>query len=108
MPSNDLHSAPSTANASAPFALEVRDLAFSHGGFDVFRDVSFSLKAGELSFLMGGRTDPVNRRCSDALRDGRIRQGASSFSKALRSTHRIAVSAAKWLSFRTALLSMTI
>ena len=53
MPSNDLHSVPSTANASAPFALEVRDLAFSYGGFDVFRDVSFSLKAGELAFLMG-------------------------------------------------------
>ena len=53
MPSSDPHPDPLTGIPSVPIALEARDLAFSYGGADVFRDVSFSLKAGELAFLVG-------------------------------------------------------
>lgn len=53
MPSSDPHPDPSTEAASAPLALEVRDLAFSYGGFDVLQGISFSLEAGELAFLVG-------------------------------------------------------
>ena len=53
MSSNDPHSAPSAATGSASLALEVRDLAFSYGGFDVLQGISFSLEPGELAFLVG-------------------------------------------------------
>lgn len=53
MSSNGPHSAPSAATGSASLALEVGDLAFSYGGFDVLQGISFSLEPGELAFLVG-------------------------------------------------------
>ena len=77
MPSSDPHSDPLTEAACAPLALEVRDLAFSYGGFDVLQGVSFSLEAGELAFLVGGerlrQIDAAALPCRLGGGDGRRR-----------------------------------